>query len=570
MGQFDAESVNQTPEAARKEPSPQQLASRNKALHTQRIAIISGCVAAFLILVIVIICLLVNMGSTDDGKILPNVYAAGIDLGGMTRDEARSALRLSINNAVAKDSLAVILPDGVLELNPADTRVSVDVDAVVEAAYSYGRTGSEENQEAIRERAKKSVYTIALLPYMKNLDLEYIYNTVVDFCQTHGNPIPSTASLVGNRPTYDPNYPSSAVVHQVLTITIGTPDYKLNVDDLYAEVLDAYSLNITEVVFDTTTSTKPEPLDAGQLFHEHCSLPQNATKDPDTYAVTPEVYGYGFDIDKVQHLIDISSFGETIEVELMFLYPDITANDLKDGVFEDTLSQFTATGTDSENRNINLELSCQALNGVILSPGETFSFNDTLGRTSAQKGYKSSPVYRNGELSNVIGGGVEQTASALYYCALMADLQVEAHTNNEYVVDYISKGLDVYIEYGKNDLVFTNTTDAPIRIDASANGSSVTIRLIGTDTRNYTVDVITEVVEEIRPGVKYRTMDKDNVYGYTDGTVLEEGITGYRVSVSLRRVHKQTGLEISKPEKVYTAKYSKRDATVVSIQNSDE
>ena len=553
MGKYDADPVKRkdTPNANKKAPTAQQLASRTKALRTQRIAIISGCVAAFLILVIVIICLLVNAGNADDGKILPNVYAAGINLGGMSKEEAGSALRLATNKSLLKNPMVVILPDGVLEFYPEDTHVSIDVDAVVEAAYSYGRTGSKKTQEATRERSKKSVYTIALLPYMKDLDLEYIYSTVEDFCSDHGSALSSAVTVSGERPTYDPDYPSSAVKHQKMTIVTGAPYYKLTADELYAQVLDAYSLNTVEFTYQTDTNTRPETLSAEKIFNEFCVLPQNATKDPATYEITPEVYGYGFDIDEVQHRIDIASFGDTIEIELKFLYPDITAKDLKDGVFEDKLAEFTTTGQTADSLSNNLKASCQALDGVI-------SFNAVVGRPTMQNGYK--------EYKDVMGGGIDQTASALYYCALMADLKIVERTNNDYVVDYIEKGLDVCIEWDKHDLKFVNTTDAPIRIKASAKDNRVTVRLEGTDKRNYKVNIITKVLKTYEPDTIYQKMDKNNIYGYTHGTVLVEGLTGYNIQVSVERIHKQTELLISTDE-IDTSTYDKRDEKVVSIQD---
>lgn len=564
MGKYDADTVKRNASHAdpsRKAPTPQQLASRNKALRTQRIAIIAGCSVALLVLIIVLISILGNAGKADDHKILPNVYAAGINLGGMSQDDAKSAVRLAVNKSLVKNPMVAILPDGVLELDPADTGVSVDVDAVVEAAYRYGRTGTKEEQRDTRKHLEKSSYTIALLPYMKGIKLEYIYSQVEEFCATHGSQVPSTVTISGERPTYDPNYPSSSVKHQVLTITIGAPDYKLSTDDLYAQILDAYSLNNVEIIYESETGVQPESLDAEQLFKEYCTLPQDATKDPETYEITPEVYGYGFDIDDVQYQIDMCGFGETIEVELKFLYPNVTTKDLKDGVFEDNLGECTTTGTDSDDRNNNLQLSCQALNGVIIAPGQTFSFNQTLGRPTAQKGYK--------QYSGISGGGIEQTASALYYCALLADLEIVERTNNRRTVDYIEKGLDVRIEWEKYDFRFTNTTDAPIRIEATAKDSTVTVRLVGTDNRNYTVNIITEVLEQYEPEITYQSMDKNNVYGYTNGTVLEEGIMGYKIRTSIEKVHKQTELVID-TKTIDTSTYSKRDQKVVSIRNSEE
>lgn len=563
MGKYDANPVKKdTP------PSPAHT-PRPKASRKQRISIICGCIATAVILIAVIVALLLNTGTTDNGKILPNVYAAGVNLGGMSKDDARSALQLAVNNALSRNPMVVNFPDGTLKLAPEDTKFSVDVDAVVEAAYDYGRTGPKEKQKALRNRAKDSVFTIALLPYMQDLDLEYIYNAVEAFCSTHGSQVPSSVSVSGERPTYDPNRPNTDVVHQIMTITVGAPDYDLTADELYAQILDAYSLNVKNFTYQADTGTTPEPPDAEMIFYEYCTLPQNASQNPENYDIIPEVYGYGFDISEVQRLIEKTGYGESIDVEMRFLYPNITVADLEDVTFDDKLGTVTVTGEDSVSRNNNLKLSCQALNGLIIAPGETFSFNDVLGRPTAQKGYKQYEDYLNGVLTNIVGGGIEQTAAALYYCALMADLDILERSNNGFAVDYIDKGLDVRIEWGKYDLKFINTTEAPIRIDASAEENSVTVRLMGTDDRNYTVNITTEVLEERKPEIAYQYMDQNNIYGYTDGKVLEEGITGYLVKTTVERVHKQTELVIS-TEQIDTSTYDKRDKKVVAINPPSE
>lgn len=556
-------------ETTRKAPTPQQIASRQKAARNQRIAIIGACSVALLVLIIVIICLLMNTGSADDGKILDNVYAAGVDLSGMTKDEARNALQLATGKAVGKKDMVIVLPDGVLELSPEDTHPSVDVDAVVDAAYDYGRTGSEEEQAAIREGAKDSVYTIALLPYMKDLDLNYIYTTIDSFCTARGDEsVPPTVTVSGERPTYDPEHPDRSVVHQVMTITIGSPDYELDTDDLYAEVLDAYSLNETEVHFGDAGDMTPEGLVAQEIFDEYCAYPQNAAQDEQTYEVTPEVYGYGFDIDQVQELIDNADFGQVLEIELEFLHPDVTAEDLRDGLFDVELGDMTTTAQeDSVSRNNNLKVSCEALDGLIIGPGDTFSFNKALGRPTAQQGYKQCAGYVDGVLTDIMGGGIDQTASTLYYCALMADLDILERTSNGYAVSYIDPGLDVCIDWGIKDLKFVNNTEGPIRIDAKASGNSVSIQLVGSEELSYTVEIITEELECFEPETVYQKMDKDNIHGYTDGTVLEEGITGYLVQTSVEKTHKQTHLVIS-TTLVDTSKYDKRDQKVVKIEPS--
>ena len=554
----NAQSRTAVDDATRKAPTPQQIASREKALRNQRIAIIGGCAAALLLLIIVIICLLMNGEPPKSETIANNVYAAGVDLGGMTKDEAKNALQLAIGQSIQKKNMIIILPDGKLELSPQDTHPSVDVDAVVEAAYSYGRDG---------DATTAGSHTIALLPYMNQLDTDYIFDTIEAFCDARGEVVESTVSVSGERPEFDPEDPSKPVTHQILTITIGSPDYDVNTQTIYNDVLDKFSLNQTEVQYLGTEDSIPETILAEDIFAEYCVAPQNAEQDPKTFDITPEVYGYGFDIEDVQELIDDAAFGQTLEIEMEFLYPDITAEKLRDGMFTVQLGEYTTICSEEDSsvsRNTNLKLSCEALDGLIIAPGATFSFNKVLGRPTSQLGYKECPGYLNGELVDIVGGGIDQTASTLYYCVLMADLSVLERTNNCYPVSYIDPGLDVCIDWGMKDLKFTNNTDAPIRINATASGRSVSVQLWGSEELDFTVEVIAEELERYEPETILQPMDKDNILGVLNEDVLQEGITGYLIQTSVKKVHRQTKLEIS-TTKVDTSKYEKRDHIIAQI-----
>lgn len=553
---------------ASKKPTAKRVAARKKAARNRMIAIISICSAVLVLLIGLIIGMIIYSGQNkDDGKILNNVFAGGVNLGGMTVEDAKNALHLATDNTFAKKDMVVKLPDTSFTLSPASTGAKLDVDAVVEAAYNYGRTGSEAEQKKARQNATTTVYTIALLPYL-NLDLQYINNTIQDFCSSYSSTMTQpSATLMGDRPAFDPEYPELSVSHQTLVITMGTPDYVLDAGDLYDEVLDAYSLNELTVNYKAPAATEPEVPNAEKLFAEHCIAPADATIDDVTFEVTVEVYGYGFDIDAVQNKIDAAEYGDVIEIPLSFIMPDITAKMLTEDLFQDLLAEYTCTYSGNHDGwKTNVRLSSEKLNGFVLKAGEDFSFNQVIGRLTAEKGYKKAPGYRSGVETEILGAGISQTASALYYCVLLSDFDNIKRTNNGYAVDYAPLGLDASINWGSEDLCFRNNTDAPIRIVAVAEGGSVTVRIFGTENKQYDVKLRTETVAQYDPEITYQVMDKNNVMGYEDGHVLTSGITGYDIEVYKDKFHKQTGDLISS-ELVDTSKYSKRDQKVVYIES---
>lgn len=569
----DGRNVRQTSEATlRARPSEQQIASRRKAIRDQKIAIIVSCSVVLVLLVGLIIGMLLwSKGPVDDGKILPNVYAAGIDLGGMTKSEARSALHLATDKTFAKKDMLIQLPDSSMTLSPKDTGAKLDVEAVVEAAYSYGRTGSDRDYEKAKEAAGKTSHTIALLPYL-GLDIGYIETAIEDFCDSYGSHMTQPSyELLGDRPAFDPEHPDLPVEHQTLLVTLGTPEYLLDAGKVYDRVLDAYSLNELTVVYEAPTRTEPEKLDAMELFQELCIAAEDATIDDVTFEITPEVYGYGFPILDLQERIDGADYGETVQIQLEFIMPDITAKALSEDLFVDLLSSFVSgqSKNATEGWNTNLELAAQAINGVVIKTGEEFSFNEVLGRPTAQKGYQKAQEFRNGKEVDVLGGGIGQVASTLYYCALMADLDILERHSNGYAVDHIELGLDACIDWGVKDMRWRNNTGSAIRVLASVEDGKVSVQLLGVDEREYRVEIKSEIVEEKEPDTIYQVVDKDNVYDYTDGQVLQEGISGYEVQTSMDKFDKQTG-ELLSSTLVDTSEYSKRDEIVVSISSLPE
>lgn len=560
-----------TDSATRKQPTAQQIASRRKALKNQNITIIACC-SILAVLLIALICglILSSCQPGDDGKILPHVYAAGIDLGGMTRNEAVNALHLVTDKTFSQKDMVVTLPDGQLTLSPAQTQARLDVEAVADAAYNYGRSGSAQDLETARKNAASTSHTIALLPYL-TLDLDYIQSSIQTFCDTFGSQLSQpTAQLEGHRPAYDPEHPDLSVEHQTLVIVMGTPDYAISASRVYDQVLDAYSLNQFTVSYDAPTLTEPTVPSAQELFQKFCVSPEDATMDSVTFEVTPEVYGYGFDVERLQQRLDAAEYGETIQVQLGFLMPDITAKDLTSTLFKDTLAIHTLANPsgNSTERDVNLDLSAMAINGIVIKAGEEFSFNNAMGRPTAQKGYLHVTEMRDGKLTDVLGGGISQTASALYYCALLADLDILERHSNEYAVEYTRLGLDAFVDWGIQDLRLRNNTGTPIRIIASANGSEVTVKLLGENDKDYTVQINAEVVSETAPETIFQVVSKDNIYDYTDGQILQVGVTGYEVQTSIDKIEEHSGRLISSTL-VDTSTYKKQDQIIVQIEGNE-
>lgn len=526
----------------------------------QTIILVSVGAAVLLGLIGMIVGLLMFSGrTTDDNRILKNVFAAGVDLSGMTVDEAISALHAATDQSICEDPMIIQIYGGTISLYPDETNASLDVDAIAQAAYDYGRSGSHAENQQIQRNAHKRSYTIPLLPYL-NLDLVQIRNVVDSYCANITSEYTeSVVTLIGTRPVYGDPSPK----HQEMRITLGTPLRHLDADDLYDQILDAYSMNTLLLEYETPEILYPPQVTAQDLFDQYCTPAQDAVLDTTTYSVTPETYGYGFQVAALQEMLDEAQPGETVEITMSFLEPSVLAEELNEKLFSETITQCKTTSeTDSNSRDVNLQLSCEAINGYIIKPGETFSFLKVLGNISAEAGYTEAPICSVNK--TVMGGGISQTASALYHCVLHADLEVVEHHNHDYTTDFIELGLDAYVDGGSKDLRFRNNTDHPICIEASVNRHTVSISLIGSSALTYRISVRSEITSKQLPLTTYQMFVPDNAQGYQEGDVIVQGIEGYTVSVYREKTDISTG-SILDTASVSVNEYKKRDEVIARI-----
>ena len=108
------------------------------------------------LLVLLLICALALSACSlfDDGLILPNVTAAGIDISGKTPEEAKTLIQRQTDLTYPYEDMVIELPSETLRLSPADTGVVLDIDAMVNDAYNYGRNGTWQENRATREAAE--------------------------------------------------------------------------------------------------------------------------------------------------------------------------------------------------------------------------------------------------------------------------------------------------------------------------------------------------------------------------------------------------------------------------------
>ena len=136
--------------------------------------------------------------------------------------------------------------------------------------------------------------------------------------------------------------------------------------------------------------------------------------------------------------------------------------------FSKTYATYTTNYVRNANRTKNLKLACKAIDGTIVYPGETFSFNKTVGRRTEAKGYREAYVFTGPNSHQLgVGGGVCQVASTMFNAALLANFKIVERHQHSQRVTYCPLGRDAAIYWGSEDFKFKNTSDYPIKIKMS-------------------------------------------------------------------------------------------------------
>ena len=403
----------------------------------------------------------------NQDAIYPNVYVAGVNVGGLKRDAAVSAVSEAVEKSYASDTLNVVFPDRTLSLTPEVTQVALNPEQAIDEAMRYGRSGGPISAVINYLRAGKREYTVDLDSSL-NLDTEYI-RTLIDQtareCASDKiDPIVKVDEDAGT-----------------ITITAGSPAISLDADKLYDAVIARFaSGDFSDLDFDYDT-VACESVDLQQYYDKYCKEMTDAYYDEEKKELVPEVNGYGFDLPYYTQKLAMAKAGDVITIQMEDLIPAVTLEDLKKTYFADTLASYDSPHTANAARTKNLELACKAINGTVLNPGDEFSFNKIVGERTKEKGYQAAIVYTDGGKSEAQeGGGICQVASTIYTCTLLADLEVTERSPHMYLVTYVEPGMDATIYWPSLDFKFKNSTDMPLRIDASVSGGYVHIKLVGT------------------------------------------------------------------------------------------
>ena len=256
----------------------------------------------------------------------------------------------------------------------------------------------------------------------------------------------------------------------------------------------------------------------------------------------------GFAIDQDKLAADISQalkdkkFDAKITASGSDVAPEISASSAKEKY--KTISSFTTNTTANQNRNTNVRLAAEAINGTVIKPGQEFSFNGTVGQRTEAKGYKGAAAYNNGEVVQEIGGGVCQVSTTLYNAVFKAGLKISSRRSHTFEPSYVTPGRDATVSWDQPDFKFINNSSTAIGLRASYADQKVTVSVYGIPILEdgITWDLDSKKVEDL--GTPNPTYEEDQTLQPGEEVIKSKGSAGSRWETY--KVVYKNGKEISR------------------------
>jgi vancomycin resistance protein YoaR len=298
-------------------------------------------------------------------------------------------------------------------------------------------------------------------------------------------------------------------------------------------------------------------------------LPQNATLQidkNDKIAIKPSRNGKRVDIEiLLANLQQELLVGTQINLPLpvVEVKPDYTTQDIENMGITGLLASYTTKfNPEITNRSYNIRVAANALDGLIITPGEEVSFNEVVGPRSTETGYKSAGVIENNELVEGIGGGVCQVSTTLYNTVLLAGLEISERRNHSLPINYVPIGRDATVVYGYVDFKFLNNSGRCLYLKTEVKSGQLTVKIFGDIEQKQKIILNQWVEQELDPNTVF---EEDSNLKKGQEVIKQEGSKGYIVSVE--RLFMKNG-NVIKRQQLPTSRYNPIDR-VIAVGTAD-
>lgn len=480
--------------------NPEIIKKRNK--NKKNIKLIS-IVFAIIIAIFSVIFAITNI---NNANITKGVKIEGIDVSGLTREQAKEKLE-SIYSEKKKKDIKLKYEDFETTIAPETLETNYNIEKATNEAILVGKSGNI---------ITNNYGIFFALIGKKNIKVETTINEeqtkqAIEDIQTN---LPETIE--------EPDY---YIENDKLIITPGKEGLKILTDKLLTEIKEQQkNINTNQETIEIPAEKAwPSKVDIDKIHQDIYKKVQDAyiTKAP--VEVHPEVIGIDFNIEDAKKILEENK--EQYEIPLQITNPQVTLSNLGSEAFPEKISVYsTRYDGGDKDRSTNLEIACKKIDEKIVLPGETFSYNKTLGARTTKAGYKTAKVYENGAVVDGIGGGICQISSTLYNAVLKANMQTVERRNHQFITSYVPEGRDATVAYGVTDFKFKNTRKYAIKIKATASNGVATISIYGIkENPEYNITFETKTISTIPVTEKYI---EDNTIAEGIEEIKQKGANG--------------------------------------------
>ena len=481
----------ETDAQAAKPPRPRKPKKSHKGL------IITLVVVSVLLAAIAVGLILWADSVTASDTNLPGIYVGSTNVGGLTEKETLEPLKGQQWDKSVSGTMTVQLPaEQSFRIDYIRSGAVLTAESAAAAAYRYGHGSNKFDN--LKTYISSLMTPVDITEGDKSLNRDYIMTLVTRALERFDKHIG------------DGSYTVDEAASEMVYIK-GAGQIKLDAEDVYAKAVEGLKALESSISYALPAQDVTAP-DFNALHTELMREPHDAYYDKETGEIVPDVKGFAFDVSEAESLWNAAGLLEEVRIPVKIDMPEMTAEQLVASLFRDKLGSQTTLYTYSSDARINnIKLCAAKLNGLVLNPGEEFSFNGTIGQRTTEAGFKAAAAYNDGQVVQEVGGGICQVSSTIYCAAMLAQMTTVERTCHMFVVTYLPYGLDATVSWPGPDYKFRNDRDYPVKIVAYCNDAdkSITIEIWGTDVDGSYVELTSGY------GYRYDSTYPDVVIGYS-------------------------------------------------------
>ena len=500
--------------------------TRNRNRNTKKIdkkVIFTILILLLFLLFISVIFSLINMGNN---KIINRVYIGDINISNLSQEEAKEKIETWYKET-ALSNIELTYNELSENITIEQFNSTINSDELIKKACKIGKSGNiiKDNYEILFTLLFKNKIEMNIQLNNEKLDkkIEEINSKLPDALQKS-------------------NY---YIEEDNLIIKKGKKGIQINSEELKKQLNEVIKKEENRKIIIPVNEITPEEINIEKIYNEIKKDAQNAYISQEPLEVHSHVNGVDFAISLEEAKNILEEQKEEYIIPLKITIPEITLNDLGKEAFSQILGTFSTTyNTSNQNRITNLKLASEKIDGTIILPGETFSYNKVVGERTIAKGYKEAAVYAGGKVVDGIGGGICQLSSTLYNSVLYANLEITSRSNHRFLTSYVTAGRDATVSWGTIDFCFKNTRSYPIKITSEVKNGVVTTSIYGIkEEKEYEVVIESKVIEVIPYSTKYV---KDSTLKEDEEEIAQYGANGAKSETY--KIVKYNGIVVSREQ----------------------